>query len=520
MRNMLETTALKYPEKTAIVYESMSWTYSQFLKRTYMLGNALKEIYVYKGDRIAVLMKNRPEYFEVYYGVSGIGGIVVPLNTRLGIKEIMYILKHSGANTLIYENDFEDIVQQVKAEIKGIKNYLLVGSVTNTNDISYHEILEQSSEFPPLSKAEDDDIAFICYTSGTTGNPKGTMITHRNIATMCSNQLIELPRDKNYVGMVLFPFFHIGVVMGFNKIALGLTCIFSDFHPRKIAELIEKYKINDIEIPATQLRMFVNSPEAKDFDLSSLKIMTTGGGFSSPNTLLKLFSLFADHHDLQVANVYGMTENTAHAMSNVINPKNIHQKIAEMESLPNVKASGFGAGKPIFGIQAKVVDENMNSVAPYEIGEIIIKGDTVMKGYWQEPEKTKEVLTPDGWYLTGDLGLQLENGGFFVIDRKNYKIVTGDENVYPAEVENILSTHSSIKEVAVFGVYDEKWMEIVKAVVVLQPGMEITEENIREYCIGKIANYKIPKSITFVDQLPINAAGKILKNRLIKMYSK
>lgn len=518
MREMLEIATSKNPNKTAMIHGETQLSYKQFLERTYKLGNALMQIQFYHGDRIAILMKNRTEYFETYYGATGIGGIVVPINTRLGLKEILYILQHSGANSLIYENDFEETVKEVKKTIKGIKNFICVDE-NNNGDYSYAQLVANGSSQIPNSAAEDEDVAVICYTSGTTGNSKGAMITHRNIATMCSNQHIELPRKKDYTSMMLFPFFHIGVVMGFNKIALGLTCIFSEFNPIKIAELIEKYRVNDIEIPATQLRMLVNLPEINQYDLSSLRIITTGGGFSSADTFLKLFSLFDDNHGLMTANVYGMTENTAHAMSNFITSETIQAKIKEMEALPGIKPSGLGAGNPIYGIQAKVVDGDLNQLPANEIGEILIKGDTVMKGYWQEPEKTNEVITKDGWYLTGDLGLQLENGEFFVIDRKNYKIVTGDENVYPGEVENVLTTHPAVKEAAVYGIYDEKWMEIVKAIIVLKPGMELTEDELMDYCKGKIANYKVPKTIIFAPELPINAAGKILKNRLKELYN-
>ncbi|MED4779741.1 class I adenylate-forming enzyme family protein [Brevibacillus choshinensis] len=511
MRTMLETVASKNPEKLAMIDERTQLTFAQFLQRTYRLGNALHHLHFYHGDRIAILMKNRSEYCEIYFGVSGMGGIVVPLNTRLGLAEISYILRHSGATALVYEDVFGEVVQQIKLQEKGLKHFICVGKPDE--DYNYEDLIQEGSHEPPMSEALEEDVAFLCYTSGTTGYPKGAMITHKNVVTMCSNQLVELPRNRDEIGMVLFPFFHIGVVTAFNKISNGITSVYCDFEPHKVAGFIQKYRISDVEIPATQLRIFVNTKGIEHYDISSLKVMMTGGGFSSIDTLRKLFNLFNPDHDLRVANVYGMTENTAHVMSNVITPNNIGKAIEKMETLPGIKASGLGAGKPIYGIQARVVNEDGQPVAVNTVGEIVVKGDTVMKGYWQQPKITSEVLR-NGWYHTGDLGLQLEDGDFFVIDRKNYKIVTGDENVYPAEVESVLREHPAIQDVAVIGVPDEKWMEIVKAVVVLVPEASVTEEELKGFCQGKIANYKIPKSFDFIDKLPVNAAGKVLKHQL------
>ena len=511
MRSMLETVASKYPDKLAMIDEHTQVTYTQFLQRTYRLGNALHQLHFYPGDRIAVLLKNRMEYFEIYFGVSGFGGIVVPLNTRLGLPEILYILRHSGATAMVYEDVFGEVVQQIKLQEKGVKHFVCVGK--QGEDYNYEALVQKGSPEPPLSEARDEDVAFLCYTSGTTGYPKGAMITHKNSVTMCSNQLVELRPNRHDTGMVLFPFFHIGVVMAFNKILNGMTSVYCDFEPHKVASFIQKHRISDVEIPATQLRIFVNTQGIEKYDISSLKVINTGGGFSSVDTLRKLFHLFNPAHDIRVYNIYGMTENTAHVMSNMVTPNNIDQEIEKMETLPGIKASGLGAGKPIYGIQARVVDEDGHPVAVNTVGEIVVKGDTVMKGYWQQPKATSEVLR-NGWYHTGDLGLQLENGDFFVIDRKNHKIVTGDENVYPAEVESVLRSHPAILDVAVIGVPDEKWMEIVKAVVVLVPDANVTAEELKGFCQGKIANYKTPKLFEFTDKLPVNAAGKVVKHQL------
>lgn len=512
MSNIIENVVVEYPEKLATVYKGVKRTYQQFYERSRKIAYGLQQLNFYKGDRIAILLNNRPEYFELYFGIFSFGGIAVPLNTRLSTEELKYIIIHSGANTVVYEDSFKEKIFSIQSEIKGVKNYINIGEKNNLS-LNLEEVINSAQDYVVKSKVEENDVAFLCYTSGTTGKPKGTMITHKNMTSMCGYQLIELPRHRTYVGMCLFPFFHIGVMMGLNKIALGMTCVFSDFSVAEVAKLIEKYKINDLDITATQLKIFSNDPQTKNYDLTSLKTVSTGGGFSSDYTMRKFFSMFPRGHEVVLANIYGMTENTAHVMSKVISQSTLEIEIEKLDLLPGIKASGMSAGKPIYGLQVKIVDNYGNQVPDNQVGEILVKGDTVLKGYWQEPEKTNEAVI-DGWYYTGDLGIRLKSGDYFVVDRKKDMVLTGDENVYAAEVENVLSTHPLVKEAAIIGIPHELFGEAVTAIVVPKDSSNIKKEDLIGYCKGKIGGYKIPKFVYFVEQLPRNAAGKILKHKL------
>lgn len=512
MKNIIENVVSEYGEKPATIYNDRVHTYNEFYTRMNKVSHALFNMKFYKGDRIAILLNNRPEYFELYFGIFNMGGIAVPLNTRLSPPELIYIINHSGANTIVYEDKFEDTIQSIIDDLPAIKNIITVGEKVNDHAQSYEMLLAEASGDDMEAEVDEDDIAFLCYTSGTTGNPKGAMITHKNMTQMCSYQLIELPRYRNYVGMCLFPFFHIGVMMGLNKVAMGMTVVFSDFVIEDVARLIEKHQINDLDITATQLRFFVNDPVVKNYNLRSLKTVSTGGGFSSADTVTKLFDMFEENDDIRLANIYGMTENTAHVMSNIITPETLDYEIEQMNSLPHIEASGLGAGRPIYGMRVKIVDKKGNEVGVNEIGELLVKGDTVMKGYWQEPDKTNEAVK-DGWYYTGDVAVRLESGDYFIVDRKKDMIVTGDENVYSAEVENVIQTHHGITEVAVIGTPDERYGEIVTAFIVPKDH-QLTQDEVRQFLRGRIAGYKIPKKVFFIEQLPRNAAGKIMKHKL------
>lgn len=512
MKHMLENVVNENSNKTALISKGVERTYQEFYERVNKISNALFQLNFYKGDRVAILLNNRAEYFELYFGIFSMGGIAVPLNTRLGVAEIKYIINHSGANTIVYEDVYRETIHSMLDELKSVKNLVCVGE-KDEKSYQFEELLSGVNSLELDSYVEENDIAFLCYTSGTTGKPKGAMITHKNMTQMCCYQLIELPRNRNYVGMCLFPFFHIGVMMGFNKIAMGMTCVFSDFSIEKVGELIEKYQVNDLDITATQLKLFATSDASKQFNLTSLRTVSTGGGFSSHHTLKRFFELFPENQDIVVANIYGMTENTAHVMSNIISPKTLGCEIEKFALLPDIKASGLCAGKPIYGMLVKIVDNSGNQLPQNQVGEILVKSDTVLKGYWQEPDKTKEAVV-DGWYHTGDLGIRLTNGEYFIVDRKKDMVLSGDENVYSAEVENILSAHPQVNEVAIIGLPHEVYGEIVTAVVVPKDKVCVNDQQLKDFCIGKIGGYKIPKLIYFTEQLPRNAAGKILKHKL------
>jgi acyl-CoA synthetase (AMP-forming)/AMP-acid ligase II len=512
LNDFIRYNVAQYPQKVATIFRDVRRTHQEFGTRVNKLSNALLSLDVYKGDRIAILALNRPEYMEVYWGAWGIGGVVVPLNSRFVGPEAAFVINNSGANTVIVQAELIKTIDSVRNELRGVKNFICIGD-NGEGYLNYEELISAGASAETGIPVTEDDLAFIGYTSGTTGRPKGAMITQKNIISMVSYQLADLPRKPEDVGMVLFPFFHIGVTPAFAQIVRPMTCVFSDYEPNNVARLVEQEKITNLAITATQLRMFVNHPDVQKYDLSSIKSIVTGGGFTSPQTARKLFELIPQ---VVLDSVYGMTENTAHLCSKMIYRETLaaeEERMSALAARAGVRPSGLTAGKPMYGVQARLVDDKDNEVGVNKIGEVACYGNTVMKGYWRLPQESADALR-GGWFHTGDLGIRTEDGEYFVVDRKKDMILSGDENIFPAEVEEVIATHPDVVEVAVIGVPDEKWGEAAKAIVVLREGSKVTEEEIRQHCQDKIARYKIPKSVAFVAQLPRNPAGKVIKGIL------
>lgn len=506
----------QYPEKEATIFRGARQTYWEFGERINKLSNALLSLDIYKGDRVAILCLNRPEYMEFYWAVWGIGGVAVPLNTRFVGPEAAFVINNSGANTVIVQAELARTISSVRGELRGVKNFICIGGNVD-GYLNYEELVSAGTSTEPGISVTEDDLAFIGYTSGTTGRPKGAMITQKNIISAVNYRLVDLPRTRKNIGLVLFPFFHIGVTLALAEIARAMACVFSDYEPNNVGRLIEQEKITNLAITATQLRMFVNHPDVKNYDLSSLRCITTGGGFTYLSTAKKLFELIPEN-ELVLNSPYGLTETTAIVLSKMIYRDTLAAEEAKMAALTAFRPSGLSVGKALYGLQVRLVDNNDQDVGVNKIGEVIVYGETTMKGYWRLPRESADTLR-GGWLHTDDLGIRTEDGEYFIIDRKKDMILSGDENIYPAEVEEVIATHPDVVEVAVIGVPDERWGEAAKAIVVLKESSTLTAKDIRQHCEGKISRYKIPKSVALTDQLPRNPAGKVVKGILKEKYS-
>ncbi len=515
LRDIVDRNARMYPHRPATVWGNIGHTFGEFKQRVNRIANALMNLDVAKGDRVAILLRNCSPFIELYFGIAQGGMIMVPLNYRNREKELSYILNNSGANTLLVGHDFVGLIDSIRKEIAGVKNFISIGQKVQ-GYLEYEDLISQSSERELRIESSEDDIIGLGYTSGTTGRPKGVMFTHKNVLTEVYNSHACVSITPKDVGLNFFPFFHVGFVRSVTYMAMGVVNVCADFSPQVACELIEKHRVTHAALTPAQVNLLVNYPEVKNYDLSSLRKIICGGGHTPLATLKKFFEIIPRDFEIFWVTL-GLTEAVACLTGIAIRREMLGDLEKKMDSFKGRRPSGVSVGTALPYFQIRIVDDHDRDVPAWVPGEVLGYGDNVMKGYWRLPEATAETLW-GGWLHTGDIGVFTEEGDIYIVDRKKDMILSGDENVYPAEVEEVLYSHPSILEAAVIGVPDEKWGETVKGIVVLKPGAKATEEEIIEFCKARLSSYKKPTSIDFLAQLPRNPSGKVLKTELRKRY--
>ena len=526
--------ALKlFPQKRAIVCGNRHWTYQEFCSRVYQLSRCLKRIGLKKDDKVAILHPNCHTFLEAYYAIPQIGAISVPINTRLSPREIAFILQDSESKVLIADVMFKNPLDPIRKEIRGIKKILWTGEDPRNSsppdppskgpahgrtrkghpiDLNYEKALQQEDAGAlPAPPVDGEDIAQIYYTSGTTGRPKGVMLSHKNVTTHALGTIAELHLTDSDVWVHVAPLFHLADAWATWAITWvgGTHVLVREFDARAVLETIQREKVTLTNLIPTMLNLMVNHPDTGKFDYSSLRVLLSGGAPIAPEVVRKVVRTFKCDY----IQTYGMTETSPYLTLSIL--KEHLRKLSDDDQL-RFKSK---TGREFIGVNLKVVDEQGKEIKKdeKEVGEIIVKGDIVTKGYWKLPEETKKSIK-EGWLYTGDMAVIDEEGYVTIVDRKKDMILTGGENVYSTEVENVLYMHAAILECAVVGVPDQKWGEAVRAIVVLKPGQRATEQEIIQFCKEKIAHYKAPKSIDFVDALPRTGSGKIHKKNLRDKY--
>lgn len=489
------------PDKPGLVFENTKLTFRQLNDRANRAANALKKIGVKQGNRVAILAQNSPEYYDVFYGVGKIGAIVVPINWRLAAPEIQFILENSGAKALVFGPEYVDLVAGLRGHV-AIENYIYAGPGPKPDfALDLGEMRADADNSNPECDSEGDDTFVIMYTSGTTGRPKGTMLTHANFfwASVTFRTVVQQEQEVERTLLVL-PLFHIAAMFQMAAFVHWGQPVYlmNGFDPKVIFETIEREKITSFGAVPAILSFMRLVPDWQKYDTSSLKVILV---FAAP-VPVPLIEEYAKG-GVVVRQLYGLTECTGPAT--VIGPEEAVDRAGS-------------CGKAFFHTDVKVVDMEGNETAPGEMGEVIISGGHNMKGYWRNPDATEEALR-DGWLYTGDVAYRDEDGFIFIADRKKDMIISGGENIYPAEIESVIYGHPKVADVGVIGLPDEKWGETVKAIIVPKPGVELAEAEIIEYLKGKIAKFKLPKSVAFTDSLPRNPSGKILKRVLREEYS-
>jgi long-chain acyl-CoA synthetase len=506
--DILSMNARKYPKKIALVYGDHRLTFVELDNRANRLAQALIQLGIQAGDRIAMRAKNCPQFVEFFFAAAKCGAIAVPINPFLKQKEFEYLIQDSGTKlVMMAENDIP-FFQSLKLPSLGVQAIICLEKET-PGFKSYERLLEQANLHEPSIRAGETDPAMIVYTSGTTGLPKGVTLSHKNCLAEARHIAMESLLELHHTLLLVFPLFHTaGISQIFRGYYVGATqVIATSTNPVEILRTIEREKITHIVIVPTLLNSLCNTPGIEEYDLSSVRLITYGGSGIAVEQLKRAISIFK----CGFLQNFGSTETAPCATAlRVLD----HKMAIEDEEKRKRLAS---CGRAMVGVETRVVDSEDRDVVPGEVGEVCVRGENVMLGYWGKPEETRIALR-NGWYHTGDLARIDEEGYIYIVDRIKDIIISGGENIASREVEEVFYAHPAILEVAVIGVPDPHWGEAVKAVVVLKEGANVKDRDLIDFCKARLASFKAPKSIDFMEALPKNPQGKILKSDLREKY--
>lgn len=486
---------------------NIRYTYNDLDERANILANYLKEkLGIKKGDRIAFISRNRIEMIDAYYATAKLGAVLIPYNVRLSSVEFEKLLNNETPKILFYEVAFKDLVSQFRSKVN-IESYIVLNENDGFDeDIPYSEVINyENKNMVYCSTLELDDIHLIIHTGGTTGLPKGAMISHQSLIFNSFNEICTWGLNYQDSAFIILPLYHTG---GWNLLTLpllhcgGRIIINKQFDPRLTLEVIEKEKTTLLFGAATIFRMISDLPEFEKANLSSLKWVMAGAAPTPINIMERYWN-----KGLKFILGYGMTEagpNNLSSTPQFMTDQMIRDKYASV-------------GKPMYMTMVKVVDEKGESVGVNEVGELLWSGPQIFSGYWNHEIETNKTLA-DGWVYTGDMAKVDEDGYYYIVGRKKNMYISGGENVFPPEVESAIYEIPQVQEVCVFGVPDEKWGEVGKAVISLKKGQSITKEEIIKILRNKLAGYKIPKYIQFIDDIPKNNVGKIVVSKIMELY--
>ncbi len=501
---MLARRARIHPDREAIVFEERRYSYRDFDTRSNQLANALLESGIRRDDNVAELLMNGNEIIEAYFGVAKAGAVNVPLNFRLKGPEIIFQLQDSEAKVLIFGDEFVAVAETVREEMPDLR-FVCVGPNCPSYATSYDEFIGSTAGSSPGVPISDDDSAFIMYTSGTTGKPKGAVLTHKNILMNVVNATIDfylsLGEYQDERWLFVAPVFHTAAAaLSFICFFRGGTaCYMKAFDPQQAVQAIQDEKITNVFFPPVMSTFMLNTVDIASYDTSSLRMYGSGASVLPTETRKQIKVAFPN---VKLFDGFGQTEMSP--LTCMLKPGDADSKTASI-------------GKPLINVEVRIVDDNDRDVEPGQPGEIIYRGPTTMKEYYKNPHATAEALR-GGWFHSGDVVRQDEEGFIYVVDRKKDVIISGGENIYPVEIEEVLYQHPKILEAAVIGVHDEVWGESVMAVVVPKADSDLTADEVMGWCAERLAGYKKPKHVDFIDALPRNAAMKVLKTELRDKY--
>ncbi|NGQ93588.1 long-chain-fatty-acid--CoA ligase [Brevibacillus sp. SYP-B805] len=491
----LARNARRHPDKWALTCEGRSYTYGQFNREVNRLANGLQALGVQKGEKVALMMQNSDTFAISFFAAAKLGAVLVPVNFRLTSGEVRYILEHSDTSLVVCDAEYGDLIEEARPA--AVKQVIVAGVPTVSGHLAYQQVLSENEQEPDAVVHERDDLE-ILYTSGTTGRPKGAVFDHHRILQVGVKMMALVGLQPNDRLLHLAPLFHSAqlnllLLPGFF---LGAShVIHRHFHPLEALKAMQEHKITFFFGVPTMYTYFLQVPNREQFDLSSVSRCAYGAAPMAPELVKQSMALFGTD---QFYNFCGLTEGGPGGIC--LTPEDHKTKLG-------------ASGTAIFHTEARVVDDLDEDVPPGKVGELVLRGETMMKEYYKNPQATAETMR-NGWLHTGDLAVIDENGYITLVDRKKDMIISGGENVYSVEVEQVLYAHPGVLEAAVIGVPHDVWGEMVAAVIVPKPGQTITLEELQSFCRKSLASYKIPRAMFLAEQLPRNASGKILKYKL------
>lgn len=492
----LDRNADRFPDTDAVLFLDARLTHRELLERVSALAAAFAEAGVTKGDIVAVLLGNRPEFLETVLAVNRIGAAFLPLNVRLAEPELEYIVRHAGAVAIVTEPAFAAPVAAIGERMTSPWTVVTVGE----GELSYEELLAgQRGAVVPAAEVGEADLHRLMYSSGTTAHPKGVPITYGNFYWKTIAQVAEFGITAADRTAMVGPMYHVGA---FDLPGIGTwwvsgsLVILPRFDVPELLAAIERDKPTNVWLAPAMVNAILQAPELGGFDTSSIRFII-GGGEKMPVVLIeRLLSAFPN---ARFADAYGLTE--------TVSGDTFNDRAHTLSKIGSV-------GKPVLNLDLKVLGADGTEAGVGEPGEVLLRGPKVVSGYWNNPEATAAAFTPDGWFRTGDIGHLDQDGYLYIDDRKKDMIVSGGENVASSEVERVLYEHDAVLEAAVVGMPDPKWGEVPRAFIVVKPGRDVEAAALIAHCRVRLAGFKTPKDIVFLDVLPRTPSGKVLKRRL------
>jgi fatty-acyl-CoA synthase len=517
--DFLKRALVAHSSKEAVVCGDTRLTYGGFGERVNRWANAMRKLGVQKEDRVAMLSQNCHRVLEAFFGTPLLGSILMPLNFRLVPDDFEYILNHGGASVVIVEEGLTDLIDQIRPKLETVKHFIVARDkpqAATSEWLDYETLLDEASaEPPPHVEIDENETSALLYTSGTTGRPKGVMLTHRNLYMNAMNSICEFGIHERDVYLHTLAQFHCnGWGVGYAVTGMGGThVIVKKFEPAAFFDLVTKERVTFACMPPTMINMALNQP----MDAATIERLPRGMRVGTAGSAPPLATIQGAQEKFgwRVIQIYGLTETAPFMTVSKVKPT--------MDDWPQDQKLRVQAktGYPMIGVDIRVINDEGRDVKPDsgEVGEVITRANVVMKGYWRQPEATDAVIV-DGWFHTGDMAMLDSEGFIEVCDRKKDLIISGGENISSIEVEGLLYKHPAVLEAAVVAAPDERWGEVPYAIVVLKPGAQASESELVDFCREHLAHYKCPKRVDFIEALPRTATGKIQKNLLREQYWK
>lgn len=501
-----DKSASAFPQRPLYIYDDEVWSYRQVADTATRIGHGLRSLGVVRESKCAVLSRNDPRAFTVLLGILKAQGTWVPLNVGNGTEENLYILDFFDVEVFFYQKEFDEFAQMVRARVPAIKQFICLDGHGRLA-MSLGEWAAAQSAEPITLPWDPDAMCMLRGTGGTTGRPKGVMNTNRNFEVTIANYLAGLRFDSRPIFLACAPLSHAAGVLAFVLLALAGTMVIQrKFNAQETLSAIEKHRVSFIYLPPTAIYTLLSQRNVRDFDYSSLRHFLYGAAPTSASKLREAIEVFGP----VMTQAYGQTE--------------VPSGVTFMPPAEHFDAQGninekhlLSCGRATPFARVALMDDNGEMVAPGNIGEIVVQGGLVMKGYYKNPEATQEV-SRYGWHHTGDLAYQDDEGFIYICDRKKEMIITGGFNVYPLEVEQVILSHPTVQDCAVVGVPDEKWGEAIKAVVELKPGCDVSAEELIAICRKRLGAVKTPKSVEFISNLPRSPVGKVMRRAVRDGY--